>query len=52
MMPAKVTAKGQITIPLTVRKRLGVSPGDEIEFQETDKGFLVTKRVSASPFEK
>ncbi len=49
---AKVTAKGQVTIPLAVRRRMGVGPGDEIEFQETEKGFLVTKRVLTSPFDK
>ena len=52
MAQAKITAKGQVTIPLTVRRRLGVGPGDEIEFQETNGGFLMTKRVPASPFEK
>lgn len=52
MAQAKVTAKGQVTIPLVVRQRMGISPGDEIEFQEAEGGFLVTKRVSTSPFEK
>lgn len=52
MVQAKITAKGQVTIPLAVRRRLGVGPGDEIEFQETDGGFLMTKRVPTSPFEK
>jgi AbrB family looped-hinge helix DNA binding protein len=52
MPPAKITAKGQVTIPLVVRRRLGVGPGDEIEFQETPNGFLVLKRVPASPFDK
>ena len=52
MAQAKITAKGQVTIPLVVRRRLGVGPGDEIEFRETENGFLVTKRVPASPFEK
>ena len=52
MAQAKITAKGQVTIPLTVRRRLGIGPGDEIEFQETNGGFLMTKRVPTSPFEK
>ena len=52
MAQAKITAKGQVTIPLVVRRRLGVGPGDEIEFQETENGVLVTKRVPTSPFEK
>ena len=52
MAQAKITTKGQVTIPLVVRRRLGVGPGDELEFRETESGFLVTKRVPASPFEK
>ena len=52
MAQAKITAKGQVTIPLTVRRRLGVAPGDEIEFQKTNGGFLMTKRVPTSHFEK
>jgi antitoxin PrlF len=34
----KVTSKGQITLPAKVRRRLGVRPGDRIEFIETDTG--------------
>ena len=52
MALAKITAKGQVTIPLAIRQRLGIGPGDEIEFQETDNGILVTKCVTASPFDK
>jgi AbrB family looped-hinge helix DNA binding protein len=29
---AKITSKGQITIPKEVRERLGVKPGDSLEF--------------------
>jgi len=28
----RVTTKGQVTIPLHVRKRLGIFPGTEVEF--------------------
>ncbi|MGH7961524.1 MAG: AbrB/MazE/SpoVT family DNA-binding domain-containing protein [Candidatus Binatia bacterium] len=52
MAHAKITTKGQVTIPLTVRRRMGVGPGDKIEFQETVGGFLLTKRATASPFNK
>jgi len=30
---AKVTSKGQITLPRAVRKRLGVGPGDSVVFK-------------------
>jgi len=52
MPHAKITTKGQITIPLTVRQRMGVGPGDTLEFQDTDAGVLVTKGKAVSPFTK
>jgi len=48
----KITTKGQVTIPKDVRERLGLRPGDEIEFVEDTAGFRVQKRVLASPFNK
>jgi antitoxin PrlF len=35
---AKITSKGQITIPVQVRTELGVDPGDRIEFVKVGKG--------------
>jgi len=35
---AKITSKGQITIPVQVRAALGLDPGDRIEFVEVGKG--------------
>ncbi len=35
---ATITAKGQITIPETVRAALGVDTGDRLEFVEVAKG--------------
>jgi AbrB family looped-hinge helix DNA binding protein len=52
MTKAKVTSKGQVTIPKDVRERLGLRPGDAIEFVEDRRGFRVQKRVTASPFKK
>ena len=48
----KITSKGQVTIPKDVRERLGLRPGDEIEFVDDRQGFRVQKRVTASPFRK
>ena len=38
MTTAKLSSKGQITIPLMVRRKLGVSTGDRVEFVELDNG--------------
>ncbi len=38
MTTATVTSKGQITIPLDVRQRLGIDVGDRIEFVELAEG--------------
>ena len=40
MYQAKITSKGQITIPLEVRKRLGLREGGKIVFKEGDDCFL------------
>lgn len=52
MPRTKITSKGQVTVPKDVRERLGLRPGDEIEFVEDRGGFRVQKRVPTSPFEK
>ena len=41
MATATVTSKGQITLPKTVRERLGVESGDRIEFIESERGFFI-----------
>ena len=38
---AKMTAKGQITVPIDVRRRLGLNEGSRILFIEQENGFFV-----------
>lgn len=52
MVSAKVTSKGQITIPKQVRDRLGLDPGDEVEFIEEDGAFRIRKERRESPYAK
>lgn len=52
MLKSKVTSKGQITIPRRVRERMGLRPGDEIEFVEERGGYNLHKRLLRSPFRK
>ena len=40
MGTAKITSKGQLTIPKQVRERLAVGPGDELAFEFDERGLL------------
>jgi len=41
MATATVTSKGQITIPIEVRKKLGLRPGDRVDFIEGENGVFI-----------
>lgn len=49
---AKVTSKGQVTVPREIRRRLGVGAGDRLLFEEDGKGVRVTAVRKESPFAK
>ena len=44
MFTAKITSKGQVTLPKEVRRRLGIGPGDEVEFLEENGKYMLTKK--------
>ncbi len=43
MATSTMTTKGQVTIPLDVRHRLGLDAGDRIEFVEIENGVFAIK---------
>jgi AbrB family looped-hinge helix DNA binding protein len=43
MSTATLTAKGQVTIPADVRRRMGLDAGDRIEFVEIESGEYLIK---------
>ena len=45
MEVAKITSKGQITIPIDIRRKLGVKEGDKVLFVE-DQGRIVMMNSS------
>jgi AbrB family looped-hinge helix DNA binding protein len=49
---AKITSKGQITVPVEIRKSLGVKTGDHLRFEPQEGGIRVVKDVEENPFEK
>ena len=50
MDTSRMTVKGQVTIPKPIRERLGLHPGDAVEFEEEPGGIRLKKLVSRSPF--
>jgi len=49
---ARITSKGQITVPHEIRRALGVRPGDKLLFEKDGSGFRVRPVRTKSPFEK
>ncbi|HZZ16023.1 MAG TPA: AbrB/MazE/SpoVT family DNA-binding domain-containing protein [Candidatus Sulfotelmatobacter sp.] len=48
-----ISSKGQITVPQEVRNRLGLSPGDRVEFVvENDRTVIQPVRSEPNPFAK
>jgi antitoxin PrlF len=45
---SRMTSKGQVTIPANLRKRMGLKPGDEIEFHSEGGKTVVRKRPPTS----
>ena len=52
MPRAKLTSKGQVTIPRVVRERLGLQTGDEIDFDEERGVYTLRKHVRGAPFKR
>ena len=49
---ARITSKGQITVPHEIRRALGVRPGDRLLFEKDSSGVHVWPVREKSPFEK
>jgi antitoxin PrlF len=49
---AKVTSKGQITIPVEIRRALGVKAGDKLRFEPHRGGFRLVRDIDDNVFEK
>lgn len=47
-MKTVVSEKGQVTIPKTLRDRLGIRPGMQLDFEENSGRLVATKVVSPS----
>jgi antitoxin PrlF len=52
MPVSTITSKSQITLPKEVRERMGLRPGDRIEFVEENGSYVLRKHLEGNPFEK
>ena len=43
---AKISAKGQITLPIEIRKLLGVTLGDKVLFVRKENGDIVIRNAA------
>lgn len=41
--PSRVTSKGQVTIPVEVRRAIGIRPGDAVDFVREGERFVVRR---------
>lgn len=46
MATSTLTSKGQITLPKTIRDRLQVDTGDQVDFVVNERGDIVVRAVS------
>jgi antitoxin PrlF len=50
---SRITSKGQVTVPIEIRRRLGLRQGDQVEFREHAGETIITRAAQAeNPFEK
>lgn len=52
MKSYSITSKGQVTVPLEIRERLKLKPGDKVIYQDTREGILLkpAKRTMLDDF--
>jgi AbrB family looped-hinge helix DNA binding protein len=47
---SRVTAQGQISVPVEIRRKLGLAPGSVIEWDE-ERGTIVVRRAGSYTFD-
>ena len=49
----KVTVKGQVTIPIQIRERLGITPNSEVDFvEENGRVYIKRKTLPVPPISR
>ncbi|MFN8174949.1 MAG: AbrB/MazE/SpoVT family DNA-binding domain-containing protein [Solirubrobacteraceae bacterium] len=52
MATSVVSEKGQVTIPKLLRERLGIRPGQALDFREDGGRLVVTKATERDPLDE
>ncbi|MDO5532475.1 AbrB/MazE/SpoVT family DNA-binding domain-containing protein [Sutterella sp.] len=52
MVLAEISENGRITVPLEIRRQLGLKPGDSILFLRRQNGEIVVRKSSAAAIRK
>ena len=50
MVLAKVTSKGQVTVPAEIRKKLNINDGNKILFYENEQGQIIIENANVNAF--
>ena len=50
---SRMTSKGQVTVPVEIRRKLGLRRGDRVEFRDQGAEAVITRATDPnSPFDK
>jgi antitoxin PrlF len=49
-MTTRVTIKGQVTLPKSVRDAVGIKPGDEVDVRATAAGSVIIEKPARSGY--
>ncbi|MBA4544472.1 AbrB/MazE/SpoVT family DNA-binding domain-containing protein [Thermoactinomyces daqus] len=49
---ARLTSKGQVTIPKNIRKELGLETGDRLAFGKNERGEIVLRKANLDTFDR
>jgi antitoxin PrlF len=50
---SRITSKGQVTVPVEIRRKLGLRPGDHVEFEQRGEHTVIRRAGDiGNPFDR
>lgn len=49
---SRITSKGQVTVPVQIRRKLGLRKGDRVEFADQGTDTVIRRAPQENPFEE